>query len=50
MIVTKVNGKVYDAVFTSQGDEWRKRRSVLTPAFSANKMKMVSIVVVFIYL
>ena len=49
MIATKVNGKVYDGVFTSKGDEWKKRRSVLTPAFSANKMKMVSLVVVLIY-
>ena len=50
MIATKVNGKIYDGVFTSKGDEWKKRRSVLTPAFSANKMKMVSLVVILIYL
>ena len=41
VMVTRVDGKIYDGVFTSKGDEWKKRRSVLTPAFSANKMKMV---------
>lgn len=41
IIVTRINGKVYDGVFSSKGDEWKKRRRVLTPAFSANKMKMV---------
>ena len=42
ILVTHVNGKVYDGVFASNGDEWKKRRHVLTPAFSANKMKLVS--------
>ena len=42
ILVTHVDGKVYDNVFTSIGDKWKKRRHVLTPAFSANKMKLVS--------
>ena len=41
IIVTRISGKVYDGVFSSKGDEWKKRRRILTPAFSANKMKMV---------
>ena len=42
ILVTHVDGKVYDNVFTSIGDKWKKRRQILTPAFSANKMKLVS--------
>ena len=43
IIVTRIDGKIYDGVFSSKGEEWKKRRRVLTPAFSANKMKMVSL-------
>lgn len=41
VMVTRVEGKVYDNVLSAKGDKWKKRRSILTPAFSANKMKMV---------
>ena len=41
IIVVRIDGIIYDGVFSSKGEEWKKRRRVLTPAFSANKMKMV---------
>ena len=41
ILVTRVDGQLYDGVFATKGDEWKKRRHVLTPAFSANKMKLV---------
>ena len=43
IIVTRVDGKIYDGVFASNGDEWKRRRHILTPAFSASKMKLVSV-------
>ena len=41
ILVTHVDGKMYDALFGASSDEWRKRRRLLSPAFSAHKMKLV---------
>ena len=43
ILVTRIDGKIYNNVFIAKGEEWKKRRQILTPAFSANKMKMVSL-------
>ena len=43
ILVTHVDGKVYDSMFAASSDEWRKRRRALSPAFSAHKMKLVSL-------
>ena len=32
---------MYDGMFGTSGDEWRKKRRALTPAFSSHKMKLV---------
>ena len=45
LLVTRFDGKIYDNVLASRGDKWKKRRRILTPAFSANKMRMVSLYV-----
>jgi cytochrome P450 len=37
----RVDGKPYDGVFGTSGDEWRKRRHFISPAFSAHKMKLM---------
>lgn len=39
----KVNaeGKSYDVLFTVSGNEWRKRRHFVSPAFSAHKVKLM---------
>ena len=42
---TPLDGKIYDNLLVSKGDTWKKRRRILTPAFSANKMRMVSLYV-----
>ena len=43
MLQTEMDGKIYENLFTTKGDEWRKRRNVISPAFSARKMKLVSL-------
>ena len=40
-LFARVDGKLRDFIVSSQDDVWRKRRSILTPAFSAHKMKLV---------
>ena len=42
ILVTHLDGKMYDGMFATSGDEWRKKRRALTPAFSAHKMKLAS--------
>ena len=39
----RVDGKLHSDLFTSRGEEWRKRRHVLSPSFSGHKMKLVSL-------
>ena len=41
-LVLRVDGKVYDPITKACDDVWRTRRRILTPAFSAHKMKLVS--------
>ena len=31
-----------DGIFVAPGEEWRKRRRALSPAFSGHKLKLVS--------
>ena len=38
----EVKGKTYKGLLISMGQEWRKRRQILSPAFTASKMKLVS--------
>ena len=38
-----VNGVDHDFVFFLPGEQWRKRRRTLSPAFSGHKMKDVSL-------
>ena len=40
-MMVKVDGKMYDGVFATSGDDWRKRRHFISPAFSGHKMKLV---------
>ena len=37
-----VDGKDYVSVFVLSGEEWRKRRHSISPAFSTYKMRLVS--------
>ena len=37
-----VDGKDHEMMFSAHDDVWRKRRHVMSPAFSAHKMKLVS--------
>ena len=39
----EVNGVAHDFVFFLPGEQWRKRRRTLSPAFSGHKMKEVSL-------
>ena len=39
---TEVEGKVYNGLLLLRGQEWKESRHILTPAFTASKMKMVS--------
>ena len=39
-----VDGKDYENLVTATGGEWKRRRSVLSPAFSAHKMKLVCVI------
>lgn len=45
LLVTHIDGKMYDGMFATSSDEWRKRRRALSPAFSAHKMKLVNLVI-----
>ena len=40
-LFARVDGKIHDFIVSTKGDVWRKRRRILTPAFSAHKMKLV---------
>ena len=42
ILPTEVDGKLYENLVSARGEEWRKRRSVLSPAFSGHKMRLVS--------
>ena len=42
LFTTHVDGKVHEFIFSTCDDVWRKRRHVMSPAFSAHKMKLVS--------
>ena len=35
------DGQKRKDLFSSKGEEWKQRRHILTPAFSAHKMKLV---------
>lgn len=41
VLVTRVEGEDHTGVFGSRGEDWHTRRRILTPAFSAHKMKLV---------
>ena len=45
-LFARVDGKIHDFISSAADDEWRKRRRILTPAFSAHKMKLVGEVVI----
>ena len=38
------DGRKRKDLFSSKGEEWKQRRHILTPAFSAHKMKLVMII------
>ena len=42
-LTAHVDGKTHDVIFSTRDDVWRKRRRILSPAFSAHKMKLVSV-------
>ena len=42
LFTAHVDGKVHEFIFSTRDDVWRKRRHVMSPAFSAHKMKLVS--------
>ena len=44
-LIARVDGKIHEFIVNATDDEWRKRRRILTPAFSAHKMKLVSEVI-----
>ena len=44
ILCSKIDGKMYEGILTTRGVEWKMRRSVLSPAFSGNKIKLVSLV------
>ena len=37
----EVDGRKENPLVTSLGDNWRKRRHIMTPAFSTHKMRQV---------
>ena len=41
VLVAHVDGEDHTGVFGSQSEDWYTRRRILTPAFSAHKMKLV---------
>ena len=41
--VFRVEGEDHTGVFGSHGEDWHTRRRILTPAFSAHKMKLVRV-------
>ena len=43
ILPSTVDGKDYENISTATGDEWKRRRSVLSPAFSTHKMKLVCV-------
>ena len=44
-LFARVDGKIHEFIVNATDDEWRKRRHILTPAFSAHKMKLVGEVI-----
>ena len=42
-LIARVDGKIHEFIVNATDDEWRKRRRILTPAFSAHKMKLVRV-------
>ena len=52
ILLTTVDGKDYDNLVTATGAEWKRRRNVLSPAFSAHKMKLVCVpdIVIILFL
>ena len=39
---TQIQGKTYRGLLIAMGKEWKERRQILSPAFTASKMKLVS--------
>ena len=37
----RVDGKGYESLFTLPGEKWKKRRPLISPAFSSHKIKLV---------
>ena len=38
-----IDGKPYKTLDIAEGDSWRSRRHMLTPTFSANKLRLVCV-------
>ena len=41
LVTVEVDGQKENPLVTSLGENWRKRRHTLTPAFSTHKMRLV---------
>ena len=44
-IIIRVEGEDHTGVFGSHSEDWHTRRRILTPAFSAHKMKLVRLMI-----
>ena len=42
---TEIKGKIYNNLLLLRGQKWKESRHILTPAFTASKMKLVSVCV-----
>ena len=43
IFVLRIDGKPYATLDLAEGDTWRKRRHMLTPAFSSGKLRLVCV-------
>lgn len=41
LIAVEVDGRKENPLITALGDNWRRRRHIMTPAFSTHKMRLV---------
>ena len=42
LTTVRVDNQLVSGLFSSRSESWRRRRHILTPAFSGRKMKLVS--------
>lgn len=40
-LAAQIDGKTHEFIVSTQDNVWKKRRRILSPAFSAHKMKLV---------